>query len=77
MDVDKNSTSLERQVERLSKRAAGSEVNVDSNVERASGFSRWALLVLALGGLATLFWALILAQFVVQFFQALIGWMFA
>jgi hypothetical protein len=73
VDVDENGPSFEREVERLADRTIAAEANAPSEVQRAAGFPPWALLVLGLGGLATLFWALVVARFAILLFQTLIA----
>ena len=71
--MDENRSLLERTVERSAQRAIGQDANAQSGLQKGAGFSPWALLVLALGGLATLFWALALAQFAFHVVQWLIA----
>jgi hypothetical protein len=74
LHVDQDSSRFGREIDHLSGPTAEANTETRADIREQPPFSWWVLLVLTLGGLASVLWALILAQVAVQSIFAIATW---
>jgi hypothetical protein len=77
LDIHDHRSKFDRAVKQAYSRAAGARNEITADLQSQGSISRWAFLVVCLGGVATVLWALMLAWLAVDLFSGLVGWIWS
>jgi hypothetical protein len=73
LEIHDHRSRFDRAVKHAYSRASGARNEIAADLQSEGSISRWALLVVLLGGVATVFWALLLAWLAFDLVAGLMG----